>query len=102
MGFVHKSHNALEGAKWIGVSYVLSLAAGWLTRKLVNGKISSDDKAALAVLLVTVLTLVIVLCTVGIRRWKTGALGPAEKRVMVISLIIYLLMFTIGWFVNIG
>ena len=101
MGFVDKSHK-LEGAKWIGVSYVLSLAAGWLTRKMFQGKISPDDKAALAVLLLTVLALVIVLCTVGLRRWKKGALGSLEKRVLVFSLIIYPLMFVIGWFVDIG
>ena len=102
MGVIYKSHNAWEAAKWICLSYLLSFVSGWLTRELTQGKISADNKAALFFLLATVLTLVIILCTAGMRRWKKGELSTTEKRLMVLSLVMYPFFFVLGWFTDIG
>ena len=102
MAIIRKSQKALVAALWFWVSFVLSFASGWLLRKMVRGNISPDDKAALFVLLATVLTLVIVLCTVGIRRWKLGVLSPMDKRLMVFSLVMHPLFLVLGWFTDIG
>jgi len=101
MGLIHKSHNAWETAKWIGISYTMSLAAGGLCHKAVYGKMSADYKAAMIILLLTVLILVGVLCTVGVRRWRVGGLSNFEKRILVFSLFFFPVMFAVDWYSNI-
>ena len=101
MGFIQDSYKRWKAGKWICVSYLLSFVSGWLMRQMIQGKIKSEDKAALFILLATVLTLVVVLCTVGLRRWRKGVLGTAEKCLMTFSLVIYPLSFVLGWFTDI-
>lgn len=90
-----------ETAKWIGVSYVMSLAAGGLCRKVLRGKMSADNKVAMIILLLTLITIVGVFCTVGVQRWLAGSLSNFEKRIMYFSLFMFPLMFVIGWVANI-
>ena len=92
----------METAKAICLSYVLSLAAGWLSRKFLFGHLSADNKAALFILLATVLTTTVIFCTLGLQRWRSGQLSPMEKRLLVVSLIMFVVMFLAGWFSDIG
>jgi hypothetical protein len=102
MGTVGKAHSAWRTAKWVCISYLLSFVAGWLTRRLSQGKISQEDKAALFILVATVATLVIVLCSIGIWRWRNGKLTVGEKRLLVISLAMYPLCFVFGCFTDLN
>src|SRR5215510_9814168 len=97
MGFIEDSHKSLKATKWIGMSYLLSFVSGWLTRQMVEGKIKPEDKAALFILLATVLTLMIVLGTVGMRRWRNGELSMWERRLMYFSLSMYPLLLILGY-----
>ena len=97
MGLITKGYHGWEGAKMIGISFVLSLMSGWLMREMVQGKISADNKAALFILLATVVTLMAVLCTTGIRRWKRGELAAMEKRLLVFSVVMYPVCFVFGY-----
>ena len=85
----------------IGVSYVMSLAAGGLCHQAIYGKISDEDKAALAILLLTLIVIIGVFCTIGVRRWRAGSLSNFEKRILVISSVAFPVMFVVGWRSNI-
>jgi hypothetical protein len=92
----------MEKAKAVCIAFVLSLAAGWLSRKFIQGHISADDKAALVILLITVLTIIGIFCTLGIRRWRRGQLSTTEKVFMVASLVLLVVMYITGWCSDIG
>jgi hypothetical protein len=87
----------MENVKAIGLSYILSLAAGGLCHKAVYGKLADDDKAAMGIITLTVGIIIGIFCTVGIRRWRTGKLSNYEKRIMILSLCIMPTMFMVGW-----
>jgi hypothetical protein len=73
----------MEGAaKWFCMPFVLCFVAGWLTHEWIKGEISDDNKAALLIMLATIITIIVILCTVGIRRWKGAQLSAMEKRLM--------------------
>jgi len=101
MGFVLKTYKKWEGAKVICVSYVLSFAAGGLLHNAIKGKINDPNRPAMYILMATVLAFIIILCTVGIRRWKNGQLDVFNKLFVVFSLVMYLVLFAVGWFADI-
>lgn len=87
----------LKTVKAICLVYIMSFAAGWLARVWLRGHISPENKAALFVMLAVVLTLIVIFCTVGISRWRKNQLSPMEKRIMVFSLVMFVVMFVVGW-----
>ena len=101
MGFVRKAYNMWESAKLVCVSYVLSFAAGGLLHNAIRGKINDANLPAMYILMATVLTLMIILCSVGIRRWKSGQLDSFNKLFVVLSLVLYPVLCAVGWFADI-
>jgi hypothetical protein len=97
MGTVHEIHDAWKTAKGIGLSFVMALAGGWLTRELLGGKIDPANRAAAYILDLTLLAMLVVLVLVGARRWRRGQLTPAAKRLLVLSGVFLIVFFVIGW-----
>jgi uncharacterized membrane protein YhaH (DUF805 family) len=91
----------MKTVKWIGVSHVMNLAAGGLCHKAIYEKMADDDKAAMLILLLTLIAIIGVFCTVGVRRWRAGSLSNFEKRIMVFPMFAFPVMFVVGWFANI-
>lgn len=89
--------SAWKTAKGVGLCFVLSLAAGWLSRELFNGKIDSADKAAAYILDLALLIMLLVLAVMGVRRWKNDQLTPAAKRVLIVSGAFLIVFFIVGW-----
>ncbi len=97
MGTVHNIYDAWKTAKGVCLCFVLSLAAGWLTRELLTGKVDPADKAAAYILDLTLLVMLAVLTILGTRRWRNHQLTPAAKRILVLSVAFLILSFIVGW-----
>lgn len=97
MGTVHNIHDAWKTAKGVGLCFVVSLAAGWLTRELLTGKVDAANKAAACILDLTLLVMLAVLTIVGAKRWRNHQLTPAAKRILVLSVGFLLVFFIVGW-----
>ena len=97
MGTIRDIYNAWETAKGVGLCYVLSLAAGWLTRELQTGKVDPANKAAAYILDLTLLVMLGVLTVVGARRWRSHQLTPAAKWILVLSVGLLIVFFIVGW-----
>jgi ACR3 family arsenite efflux pump ArsB len=89
--------SAWKTAKGVGLCLVLSLAAGWLSRELLSGKIDPANKAAACILDLTLLVMLLVLTVLGARRWRGNQLTPAAKRVLIISGVFLIVFFILGW-----
>lgn len=89
--------SAWETAKGVGISFVVSLAAGWLSRELLTGNIDPANKAAAYVLDLTLLVMLLVLTVLGAKRWRTNQLTPAAKRLLIISVLFLIVFFIVGW-----
>jgi cytochrome bd-type quinol oxidase subunit 2 len=101
MGLVKKAQTASETAKWIFVTYLLSLLAGGLAHGTTRGRLDDANRAAMFIVLVTMLAFIIALCAVGFRRWKKGMLDASDKPFVVFSLVMYPVLFAMGWLLNI-
>ena len=101
MRVVRKAYSKWESAKFVCASNVLSFVAGGLLHSAVRGKINEANLPAMYILLATVLTLIIILCTVGIRRWKNGQLDAFNKLFVVLSLVLYPVLCAVGWFADV-
>jgi cytochrome bd-type quinol oxidase subunit 2 len=101
MGLAKKAHAASETAKWICVTYLLSFVAGGLAHRTTRGKLDDANRAAMFILLTTLLAFIIALCAVGFRRWKKGLLDASDKPFVVFSLVMYPVLFAMGWLFNI-
>ena len=89
-----ETHTIFKG---VGIAFVVSLAAGWLTRELLNGKVDSADKAAAYILDLTLFIMLSVLSVLGRKRWRNNELTPAAKRILVISTVFLVIFFIVGW-----
>ncbi len=97
MGAVRNIYDAWETAKGVCLCLVLSLAAGWLSRGLLTGKVDSVDRVAGYILDLTLLVMLSVLSILGARRWRDNRLTPAAKRLLVLSIAFLILFFVMGW-----
>lgn len=77
----HEIYDAWETARGVSLCFVLSLAAGWLTRELFAGEIDPANKAAAYILDLTLLVMLAVVMIVGGRRWSHHQLTSAAKRI---------------------
>jgi hypothetical protein len=93
----HDILGAWETAKGVGLCFVLSLSAGWLSRELLNGKIDPANKAAGYILDLTLLVILLVLTVLGAKRWRANQLTPAAKRLLIISVVFLVVFFIVGW-----
>jgi uncharacterized membrane protein YtjA (UPF0391 family) len=91
---------AWHTAKGVGICFVVSLAAGWLSRELLFGNIDPANKAAAYILDLTVLVVLLVLTVLGAKRWKANQLTPAAKRLLIISVVLLVVFFIVGWNYN--
>jgi hypothetical protein len=88
---------AWKTAKGLGLCFVLSLAAGWLSRELLSGKIDPANKAAAYILDLTLVVLLLVITVLGAKRWKANLLTPGAKRLLIISGVFIIVFFIVGW-----
>jgi len=88
---------AWETAKGVGICFVVSLAAGWLSRELLSGRIDPANKAAAYILDLTLLAMLLVLTVLGAKRWKANRLTAAAKRLLIISVVFLIVFFIVGW-----
>jgi hypothetical protein len=88
---------AWETAKGVGLCFVLSMCAGWLSRELLNGIIDPANKAAAYILDLTLLIMLLVLAVLGVKRWRANQLTPAAKRLLIISIVFLIVFFIVGW-----
>jgi hypothetical protein len=84
-------------AKGFAIACVASLAAGWLSRELVHGKISGDTRLAAYILDGTVAAMLVFLSVVGARRWVAGRLSTKEKLTTGSALLLFAVFFAMGW-----
>lgn len=89
-----QTHTIVKG---VGIAFVVSLAAGWLTRELFGGKIDAANKAAAYILDLTLLVMLAALSLVGAKRWRDKELSSAAKRILVISFVFLVVFFVLGW-----
>lgn len=89
--------SAWHAAKGVGLSFVLSMVAGWLSRELLCGKIDAANKAAAYILDLTLLVMLAVLTVLGSKRWRANQLTPSAKRLLVISVLFLIVFFIVGW-----
>jgi hypothetical protein len=101
MGLVKNAHTAWETSKWICVTYLLSFVAGGLAHGTTRGKLNEANRAAMLILLATVFAFIIALCAVGFRRWKKGLLDASDKPFVVFSVVMYPVLFAMGWLLKI-
>jgi uncharacterized membrane protein len=83
--------------KGICIACIVSLAAGWLTRELLTGKVDPANKAAAYILDLTLFIMLSILSILGSKRWRNNELSPAAKRILVISVIFLIAFFILGW-----
>lgn len=83
--------------KGVCIAFIVSLAAGWLTRELLIGQVSSANKAAAYILDLTLFIMLSVLSILGSKRWRNNELSPAAKRILIISVIFLIAFFILGW-----
>jgi len=83
--------------KGVCVAFIVSLAAGWLTRELLGGKMDPANKAAAYILDLTFLIMLSVLSVLGAKRWRNNELSPAAKRLLIISVVFLVVFFALGW-----
>jgi hypothetical protein len=84
-------------AKGVCIAFIVSLAAGWLTRELFTGKVDPANKAAAVILDLTLLIMLSVLAILGAKRWRDNELSPAAKRLLVVSGVFLIVFFILGW-----
>lgn len=89
--------SAWKTAKGVGLCFVLSLAAGWLSRELVGGRMDPANKAAAYILDLSLLVMLLVLTVLGTKRWKNGQLTAGAKRILVLSAVFLIVFFVVGW-----
>ena len=93
----HDILGAWKIAKGVGICFVVSLSAGWLSRELLNGIIDPANKAAAYILDLTLLIMLLVLTVLGVKRWRANQLTPAAKRLLIISVVFLIVFFIVGW-----
>ncbi len=84
-------------AKAFAIACVASMAAGWLSRQLVHGKVSADDRVAAFILDGTVVAMLALLSVLGVRRWLAGSLSTKEKLTTATALLLLAVFFAVGW-----
>jgi hypothetical protein len=89
--------SAWKIAKGVGLCFVLSLSAGWLTRELLNGKMDPANKTAAYLLDLTLFVMLMVLTVLGAKRWRNDQLTPAGKRMLILSGVFLIVFFVVGW-----
>src|SRR5438874_11421089 len=89
--------SAWKIAKGVGLCFVLSLAAGWLSRELLNGKMDPANKAAAYILDLALFAMLMVLTVLGWKKWRDDQLTPAGKRMLLLSLVFLIVFFVVGW-----
>ena len=89
--------SAWKIAKGVGLCFVLSLAAGWLSHELLNGKMDPANKAAAYILDPALLVMLMVLTVLGRKKWRDDQLTPAGKRMLILSLVFLIVFFVVGW-----
>jgi hypothetical protein len=97
---MERDHDIIHGwetAKGVGLCFVLSMCAGWLSRELLGGKIDPSNKAAAYILDLTLLVMLLVLTVLGVKRWRANQLTPAAKRLLIISVAFLIAFFVLGW-----
>jgi len=97
MGAVHDIYDAWKTAKGVSLCFVLSLAAGWLTRELSAGNIDSANTAAAYILDLTLFVILCILSIGGAVKWRSNQLTPAAKRIVILSLGMLIVFFVVGW-----
>jgi hypothetical protein len=97
MASARNSIDAWKTAKGVGLCFVVSLAAGWLTRELLSGKVDPANKIAACILDVTLVAMLAVLTNVGTKKWRNHQLTQAAKRILVLSVIFLIVFFVVGW-----
>ena len=90
-------YHAWHLAKGVAIAFVVSFAAGWLTRELLTGKMSAENKAAAFILDLTLFVMLSVLLVLGAKRWKSNQLTQAAKSTLILSIVVLILMFIVGW-----
>ena len=90
-------YHAWHIAKGVGISFVVSFSAGWLTRELLTNKIDPANKAAAYILDLTLLVMLAVLAVLGAKRWRRNQLTPAAKRLLIVSMVFLIVFFVLGW-----
>src|SRR5438105_9966957 len=89
--------SAWKIAKGVGLCFVLSLSAGWLSRELLSGKMDAANKAAAYILDLALFVMLLVLTVLGARRWRNDQLTPAGKRMLILSGAFLIVFFVVGW-----
>jgi hypothetical protein len=89
--------SARKTAKGVGLCFVLSLAAGWLSRELLGGKIDPANKAAAYILDLTLAAMLLVITVLGTKRWRANQLPPMAKRLLIVSSVFLIVFFIVGW-----
>ena len=91
---LYKTHAVAKG---VCIAFVVSLAAGWLTRELLTGKVDPADKTAAYILDLTLFTMLSVLSILGAKRWRNNELSPVAKRLLILSGVFLIVFFILGW-----
>ena len=89
--------SAWKIAKGVGLCFVVSLVAGWLSRELLSGKMDPANKAAAYILDLALLVMLLMLTVLGGRRWRNNQLTPAGKRILILSGTFLIVFFVVGW-----
>jgi uncharacterized membrane protein len=89
--------SAWKTAKGVGLCFVLSMAAGWLSRELLGGKIDPANKAAAYILDLTLVVMLFVITVLGAKRWRANQLTPGAKRLLILSGAFLIVFFILGW-----
>src|SRR5437867_4281068 len=90
---VHAPHIA----KRVFIPFVVSFAAGWLTRELLAGNLNPANKAAAYILAITLFVMLSVLAVLGTNRWRNNQLTPAAKALLLFSGVFLIVFFILGW-----